>query len=165
MLNLIVALLWAIALQFGISTDQFTTLVEDADAAGVVASLGESSDHDLIVTNSGWVYSDVYSKKVTAFATVRNNTGQTVGDWEARLKCVDVNGVQVAADTLSYSLPALAAGEAARIEFVDYVATGEPVACDLEFSAMLDLSWSATPTAAATPAATPSPTPAPIVGP
>ena len=64
---------------------------------------------DLVVTDYEWQAStnpfDGGIDDVTASATVTNNTGETLTEWSAEMKCFDSAGVTVADDELSsYSL-------------------------------------------------------------
>ena len=100
---------------------------------------------DLIVTNYEWqTNTNPFGggiDNVTASATVMNNTGQTLEEWSAEMRCLEA-GVIVADDQVSaYSLSALANGEAARIQFSDHSPTGTPTECELSFRGELTLTY------------------------
>ena len=99
---------------------------------------------DLVVTNYEWQAStspfDGGIDDVTALATVTNNTGQTLTEWSAEMRCFDSAGVLVADDEVSsYSLIAIAHGEALRVQFRDFQPSGAPTDCSLSFRGELTL--------------------------
>lgn len=95
---------------------------------------------DLLVTNFTWQTStSPLGGDLAASATVTNNTGQTLDEWSAEMRCSDGN-VVVADDQLSaFSLTALAHGEAARVQFTDNAPRGTPTECELRFRGQLEL--------------------------
>lgn len=96
----------------------------------------EAPTADLVVTDFDW---EAYSSEdavvlVTAWATVTNNSGETLTAWSGEMECVDADGSIVAEDYVSaLFLIDLAHGESLRVQFFDLLATDIPSECSVAF--------------------------------
>ena len=152
LLNVVIAMLLAVMAQFGIDTTSLTSLptLDNELVEFVEAAQPAPPASTALIVEAHWEsYHSYFSDeidRVKLFATVTNNTGQTLDVWGGSMECTDADGRIVANASVTSAwggdVPALAHGESAKIEFHDYSATGEPTECDLVFEASLDLSWS-----------------------
>ena len=126
------------------SLETATTTPAPMPSATATPAAAPTATTDLVVSDLEWkatTYAYIGGlRDVTAFATVMNNTGQTLSDWSGSMACFDAADVKVADDEISaYSLITLAHGESVRVRFTDLAPTGIPTECSLIFRGELSL--------------------------
>ena len=130
------------------SMETVTATPVPAPIATATPTAAPRTTTDLVVSDFEWA-ATTYAyigglRDVTAFATVMNNTGQTLSDWSGSMACFDAENVKVADDEISaYALIALTHGESVRVRFTDLTPTGIPTGCSLTFSGELSLTTAA----------------------
>ena len=116
----------------------------EVDLTAASSASGETPH--LIVENFDWEtvpYSHGQVPDITASVVVRNNTGETLSEWSAAMRCRDETDSIVAYDQITVNswsgVGVLGVGESARLEFTDAWPQGTPANCEVSFRGRIEL--------------------------